>query len=97
MYSIRLGDFVIIVNLVSCKRKAVRGASRIAEAHLIFQPIHSIDLNSIERSFAKLKHWLRMSANYCTQATIAPIGGVLGRIQSRACANCFAKAGYAST
>ncbi len=46
-------------NLGSHKGKAVRSAIRSADAHLWFLPAYSPDLNPIEQTFAKIKHWMR--------------------------------------
>jgi transposase len=56
---LREGDIVIMDNLGSHKRKAVRQLIRSAGAKLFFLPKYSPDLNPIEQVFAKLKHLLR--------------------------------------
>ena len=53
------GDVVIMDNLGSHKRPAVRKAIRAAGARLLFLPPYSPDLNPIEQVFAKLKTLLR--------------------------------------
>lgn len=50
------GDIVIMDNLSSHKKPAVRTAIRGKGAHLLFLPPYSPDLNPIEQVFAKLKH-----------------------------------------
>jgi len=57
------GDVVIMDNLSSHKRPAVRQAIRSAGAKLLFLPPYSPDLNPIEQVFAKLKHLLRKAVN----------------------------------
>src|ERR1043165_2738050 len=49
------GDIVIMDNLGSHKRQAIRQLIRAAGAKLFFLPPYSPDLNPIEQVFAKLK------------------------------------------
>jgi transposase len=60
--TLRPGDIVIMDNLGSQKRKAVRQFIRIAGAKLFFLPKCSPELNPIEQIFAKLRHLLREAA-----------------------------------
>ena len=53
------GDLVVIDNLGSHKRKAIRQAIRASGAKLFFLPKYSPDLNPIEKAWAKLKQLLR--------------------------------------
>ena len=53
--TLKPGDIVIMDNLGSHKRKAVRKALRSVGAKLMFLPKYSPDLNPIEQVFAKLK------------------------------------------
>jgi len=55
------GDIVIMDNLGSHKSKAVREATKAAGTRLWFLPPYSPDLNPIEQTFAKIKHWMRMA------------------------------------
>ncbi|WP_371212536.1 transposase [Methylocystis sp. ATCC 49242] len=48
-------------NLGSHKGEAVRRAIRSAGARLWFLPPYSPDLNPIEQTFSKLKHWMRQA------------------------------------
>jgi len=57
--TLRPGDLVILDNLDSDKRRAVRGAIHQAGAQLWFLPPYSPGLNPIEQAFAKIKHWMR--------------------------------------
>jgi transposase len=52
------GDIVVMNNLDSHKSVAVRRAIRAAGARLWFLPPYSPDLNPIEQTFVKIKHWL---------------------------------------
>ena len=56
------GDVVIMDNLSSHKRPAIRHAIRSVGARLLYLPPWSPDLNPIEQMFTKLKHLLRKAA-----------------------------------
>ena len=56
------GDIVIMDNLSSHKKPAVRTAIRARGARLLFLPPYSPDLNPIEQALAKLKALLRTAA-----------------------------------
>ena len=91
------GDIVIMDNLGSHKRPAVRNAIRAAGAKLLFLPPYSPDLNPIEQVFAKLKHLMRKAAERTTEATWKRIGSLLDAFSSQECANYLVNSGYAST
>jgi transposase len=55
------------------------------------------DLNPIEQFFAKLKHWLRKSAQRTTEAVYDAITPILTTVSPVECANYFANAGYDPT
>ena len=57
--SLKPGDVVILDDLGSHKGKDVRRAIRDVRARLVFLPKYSLDLNPIERVFAKFKPLLR--------------------------------------
>ena len=63
------GDVVIMDNLSSHKRPAIRKAIRSVGARLLFLPPYSPDLNPIEQVFAKPKHLLRKAAERTTEVT----------------------------
>jgi transposase len=88
-------DIVVMDNLGSHKRKAIRRLIRSVGAKLIFLPKYSPDLNPIEQVFAKLKHLLRKAAARTVEAVCAAIGQILGTYTSDECANYFKNAGYA--
>lgn len=90
------GDLVIVDNLQSHKRRAVRDALRRAGAKLLFLPKYSPDLNPIEQVFAKLKHLLRRAAARTQEAVCRTIGELLGSFTAKECANYFRNSGYAS-
>lgn len=90
------GDIVILDNLGSHKRKAVRRAIRAAGAKLFFLPKYSPDLNPIEQVFAKLKSLLRKAARRTTEAVWRQIAALLATFSPRECASYLRNAGYAS-
>jgi transposase len=94
--SLKAGDVVIMDNLGSHKGKAVRQAIRSVGAKLLFLPPYSPDLNPIEQVFAKLKHWLRKSAERTVETVCDRIGTLLDRFPATECRNYLANSGYAS-
>ncbi|MCC7016551.1 MAG: IS630 family transposase, partial [Rhodospirillales bacterium] len=94
--TLRPGDVVVMDNLGSHKRDAVRAAIRSAGAKLFFLPPYSPDLNPIEQIFAKLKALLRKAAERTVEATWRRIGQLLDRFTPAECAAYFRNAGYAS-
>ena len=96
--TLKPGDIVIMDNLGSHKRQAVRRAIRAAGAQLFFLPKYSPDLNPIEQVFAKLKHLLRKELPRTVEAVWAAIGQLLlGTFVPQECANYFTNSGYAQT
>jgi len=59
-------------------------------------PPHSPDLNPIEQSFAKIKHWMRMAQKRTVDDTWRYVGSLVATIEPTECRNDFANAGYAS-
>ena len=90
------GDIVIMDNLGSHKSAAVRQIIKAAGARLCFLPPYSPDLNPIEQTFAKIKHWMRCAQKRTVPDTWRHVGKLLDRIEPNECANYFANAGYAS-
>ena len=58
--------------------------------------IPSSDLNPIEQTFAKIKHWMRMAQKRTIEETWRHIGDLIDTIPPHQCANYFKNAGYAS-
>lgn len=94
--TLRPGDIVIMDNLGSHKAKATRDAIRQAGARLWFLPPYSPDLNPIEQTFAKVKHWMRMAQKRTIEDAWRHIGTLVETVQPDECANYFENAGYAS-
>ena len=90
------GDIVVMDNLGSHKRQAVRVAIRTAGAKLFFLPPYSPDLNPIEQVFAKLKLLLRKAQERTVEATWKRIGTLLNAFTPSECANYLRNSGYAS-
>ncbi len=93
---LKQGDIIIMDNLGSHKGAAVRRAIRAAGARLWFLPPYSPDLNPIEQTFSKLKHWMRQAQQQTVDETWRQIGRLAKDIQPQECANYFENAGYAS-
>ncbi len=91
------GDIVIMDNLGSHKGKAVRDAIRSVGARLWYLPPYSPDLNPIEQSFAKIKHWMRMAQKRTIEDTWRQVGRLVPTITANECANYFKNAGYQPT
>jgi len=90
------GDIVIMDNLGSHKRQAIRRLIRAVGAKLFFLPPYSPDLNPIEQVFSKLKTLLRKADARSIDATWKQIGALLDRFTPEECANYLVNAGYAS-
>jgi transposase len=90
------GDIVIMDNLGSHKRQAIRDAIRAVGAKLFFLPPYSPDLNPIEQVFAKLKILLRKADPRSVEATWRHIGSLLDAFSPTECANYIRNSGYAS-
>ena len=94
--TLKPGDIVIVDNLGSHKAKAVRDAIKAAGARLWFLPPYSPDLNPIEQTFAKIKHWMRMAQKRTMEEVWKQVGQPVGTVFAQKCANYFKNAGYAS-
>ena len=90
------GDIVIMDNLGSHKRQAIRRLIRTVGAKLFFLPPYSPDLNPIEQVFAKLKTLLRKADERTVEATWRRIGSLLDCFTPAECANYLVNSGYAS-
>ena len=92
--TLRRGDIVVLDNLGSHKRAAVRRAIRGVGAHLLFLPPYSPDLNPIEMVFAKLKTLLRKADERSIAAVWNRIGRLLDTFSPTECATYLKHAGY---
>jgi transposase len=91
---LRPGDTVIMDNLGSHKRPAVRAAIEGAGATLLYLPPYSPDFNPIENAFAQLKARLRKAAQRSVEGLWRAIGTAVSAFTPQECANYFAAAGY---
>ena len=94
--TLRPGDIVILDNLASHKGKAVRKAIRNAGARLWFLPPYSPDLNPIEQTFAKIKHWMRDAQKRTVEDSWRHLGCLIDTIQPDEYRNYIQNAGYGS-
>jgi len=88
------GDIVVMDNLGSHKRPAVREAIQTAGARLLYLPPYSPDFNPIEKAFSKLKALLRKASERTVEGLWNAIGELIGKFEPKECANYFAAAGY---
>ncbi len=89
-------DIVIIDNLPAHKVKGVREAIEEKNAHLLYLPPYSPDLNPIEMFFSKLKALLGKAAERTIPDLWNMIGKLLDQFTSQECRNFFRHAGYGS-
>lgn len=94
--SLKPGDVVVMDNLSSHKRAAVRRAIESAGAKLRFLPPYSPDLNPIEKAFSKLKAKLRAAQKRTIPELEQYLGEVLDCFSPEECKNYFVSCGYPS-
>jgi transposase len=94
--TLKPGDIVIMDNLGSHKAKVVRQTIKAAGARLWFLPPYSPDLNPIEQTFAKIKHWMRVAQKRTIEPAWRYVGKLVGSISSVEYQNYLKNAGYAS-
>lgn len=92
--TLRPGDIVVMDNLSSHKRAAVRAAIEAAGATLRYLPPYSPDLNPIENVFSKLKAKLRAAAKRTIAELEDFLGGFLDLLAAEECQNYFRHCGY---
>ena len=94
--TLRPGDIVIMDNLSSHKRRAIRTAIRTAGALLLFLPAYSPDLNPIEQVFAKIKALIRKADARSIDEVDAALGALIDEFGPDECARYLSAAGYQS-
>ena len=94
--TLKPGDIVIMDNLGSHKSAVLRQMIRAAGARLWYLPPYSPDLNPIEQTFAKIKHWMRCAQKRTIEEVWRHIGSLVATIEPTECNNYFGNAGYAS-
>jgi transposase len=92
--TLKPGDIVVMDNLSSHKRAAVRTAIEAAGATLRYLPPYSPDLNPIENVFSKLKSKLRATAKRTIRELQDYLGDFLDLLAPEECRNYFRHAGY---
>ena len=91
---LRPGDVVIMDNLSSHKRAAVKERIETAGATLRFLPPYSPDFNSIEKAFSRLKAMLRKAGERTVSGLWDLIGKLVDIFQPDECTNYFKSCGY---
>jgi putative transposase len=94
--TLKPGDIVVMDNLGSHKSKAICDAIKGVGARLWFLPKYSPDLNPIEQTFSKIKHWMRLAQNTNIDDIQAHLRQLVATIEPTECANYLRNAGYAS-
>jgi transposase len=94
--SLRPGDVVVMDNLSSHKRAAVRAAIEAAGGALLFLPPYSPDLNPIELAFSKLKALLRKAGRRTVEGLWSFLGEAIDLFSPEECRNYFRHCGYSS-
>jgi transposase len=91
---LRPGDIVVMDNLSSHHRPAVREAIETATAELRYLPAYSPDLNPIERAFRKRKAKLRAARKRTIPELEDDLGEAIDAFAPKECRNYFASCGY---
>ena len=91
---LRPGDVVIMDNLSSHKRAAVKEKIEAVGATLRFLPPYSPDFNPIEKAFSRLKAMLRKIGERTVRGLWDLIGRLVDIFQPDECANYFRSCGY---
>lgn len=92
--TLRPDDIVLMDNLASHKRPAVRQAIEAAGATVRFLPAYSPDLNPIEQVFAKIKALLRAKALRTVEGLWNALGEITGCVSPDECRNFIRHAGH---
>jgi transposase len=88
------GDIVVMDNLSSHRRSAVKTAIEAAGAELRYLPPYSPDLNPIEKAFSKLKAKLRAAELRTIPELEDYLGKILDCFSAEECENYFISCGY---
>jgi transposase len=86
---LRPGDIVVMDNLSSHKRAAVKEKIEAVGATLRFLPPYSPDFNPIEKAFSRLKAMLRKAGERTVRGLWDLIGRLVDIFQPDECANYF--------
>ena len=91
---LRPGDVVIMDNLSSHKRPAVRDRIEATGAALRFLPPYSPDFNPIEKAFSRLKAMLRKAGERTVNGLWSLIGTLVDIFKPGECNKYFISCGY---
>ena len=91
---LRPGQIVVLDNLGSHKRAEVRQMIEAAGATLWFLPPYSPDFNPIEKTWSKVKQFLRAVKARGTEALYQGVGAALATVTSQDAHGWFASCGY---
>lgn len=92
--TLRVGDMVVLDNLIIHKHLEVQVAIAQAGAAVCFLPPYSPDLNPIELAFAKLKAFLRATRPRTFDQVCAHVATALGLFTPTECADYARHCGY---
>lgn len=94
---LKSGNIVIMDNPGSHKPEELRRMINATGTRLWYLPPCSPDLNRIEQTFAKIKHWMRIAKMRTIDDVCRSIGELVRAIRPAECQNYFINAGYVST
>jgi len=92
--SLRPGDIVVLDNLGAHGHKEAQDLIASAQAHLLFLPPYSPDLNPIEKMWSKIKAFLRDAKPKSLEELYAAIGAALESITQQDAIGWFSSCGY---
>jgi len=92
--ALRPGQIVILDNLSSHKVAGIREAIEAVQAHVLYLPRYSPDLNPIEQLFAKIKAFMRKAAARTIDTLWDAVRLAIRDLKPRECRNFFRHAGY---
>jgi transposase len=94
--ALKPGDIVVMDNLGSHKSTVICRMIKAAGARLRYLPPYSPDLNPIEQTFSKIKHWMGTAQKRTVEDTWRQIGHLVATIRLNECSNYLVNVGYAS-
>jgi transposase len=94
---LRKGQIVVMDNLQPHKAAGIQQAIEAAGAHALYLPPYSPDLNPIEPTWSKIKHYLRSIAVRTVDGLGAAIGQAIQLITAADARGFFGHCGYATS
>lgn len=95
--SLRPGDIVILDNLAAHSDLETEKLIEAAEARLLFLPPYSPDLNPIEKTWSKVKSFLRKTKARTKEALYEAIGAALKTVTPEDAKGWFLSCGYTAS